>query len=101
MCILYTKNRVNLKINIILQVIAEETETNPKLSSTATLTITITDTNDNKPIFDQESYSVTVSGKFIFLYIVYMIEFQKKFKDSYIIKGILRFFFPYEMRYLV
>lgn len=45
----------------IVLVIAEETDTNPKLSSTATITISVEDTNDNKPIFEQESYSATVS----------------------------------------
>lgn len=45
----------------IVLVIAEETQTNPKLSSTATLTVSITDSNDNRPIFEQDSYSTTVS----------------------------------------
>ncbi|XP_055585161.1 cadherin-87A [Uranotaenia lowii] len=45
----------------IVLVIAEETKTNPKLSSTATLTVSITDSNDNRPIFEQDSYSTTVS----------------------------------------
>ncbi|XP_058466683.1 cadherin-87A isoform X2 [Malaya genurostris] len=44
----------------IVLVIAEETKTNPKLSSTATLTVSITDSNDNRPIFEQDSYSTTV-----------------------------------------
>lgn len=43
------------------QIIAEETETVRKLSSTATLTVTVTDANDNRPIFEQESYSFSVS----------------------------------------
>ncbi|XP_055524329.1 cadherin-87A [Wyeomyia smithii] len=45
----------------IVLVIAEETKTNPRLSSTATLTVSITDSNDNRPIFEQDSYSATVS----------------------------------------
>lgn len=45
----------------IVLVIAEETKTKEKLSSTATLTVTVTDANDNRPIFDQESYSFSVS----------------------------------------
>lgn len=45
----------------IVLVIAEETLTSPKLSSTATLTVQITDSNDNRPIFDQESYTASVS----------------------------------------
>lgn len=45
----------------IVLLIAEETETNPKLSSTATLTVSITDANDNRPVFDQESYTTTIS----------------------------------------
>lgn len=43
------------------QIIAEETLTSPKLSSTATLTVSITDANDNRPTFEQESYSTTIS----------------------------------------
>lgn len=45
----------------IVLIVAEETETNPKLSSTATLTVSISDTNDNRPQFDHESYTATVS----------------------------------------
>ncbi|KAM7364223.1 cadherin 87A isoform 3-T5 [Cochliomyia hominivorax] len=45
----------------IVLVIAEETDTNPKLSSTATIRVTVLDVNDNKPIFEQESYSASVS----------------------------------------
>lgn len=45
----------------IVLVIAEETDTNPKLSSTATITVTVLDVNDNKPMFEQESYSAVVS----------------------------------------
>ncbi|XP_043864280.1 cadherin-87A [Drosophila mojavensis] len=45
----------------IVLVIAEETETNPKLSSTATITVSVLDANDNKPSFEQESYSAIVS----------------------------------------
>lgn len=49
------------KFFLLLKIIAEETETTQKLSSTATLTVTVTDANDNRPIFEQESYSFTVS----------------------------------------
>lgn len=45
----------------IVLVIAEETLTSPKLSSTATLTVQITDSNDNRPLFEQESYTASVS----------------------------------------
>jgi len=45
----------------IVLVVAEETDTNPKLSSTATITVSVLDANDNKPSFEQESYSATVS----------------------------------------
>lgn len=51
---------VNQRKFIVL-IYAEETLTNPKLSSTATLTVSITDVNDNFPQFEQESYSATVS----------------------------------------
>lgn len=44
-----------------LKIIAEETETVQKLSSTATLTVTVTDANDNRPVFEHESYSFSVS----------------------------------------
>lgn len=45
----------------IVLVIAEETLTSPRLSSTATLTVQIIDANDNRPIFEHESYTATVS----------------------------------------
>lgn len=45
----------------IVLVIAEETETAERLSATATLTVSITDTNDNRPQFEQDTYSVEVS----------------------------------------
>lgn len=51
---------VNQRKFIVL-IYAEETLTDPKLSSTATLTVSITDVNDNFPKFDQESYTATVS----------------------------------------
>lgn len=51
---------VNRRKFIVL-IYAEETLTDPKLSSTATLTVSITDVNDNFPKFDQESYTATVS----------------------------------------
>lgn len=44
----------------IVLVIAEETETAERLSATATLTVSITDTNDNRPVFDADTYSVEV-----------------------------------------
>lgn len=56
LCAVYINKLFNL-----IQIIAEETETIEKLSSTATLTVSITDANDNRPIFDQESYSISVS----------------------------------------
>lgn len=46
--------------NLLLLIIAEETETPQKLSSTATIHIQVVDENDNAPKFDSESYSVTV-----------------------------------------
>lgn len=45
----------------IVLLVAEETETQPKLSSTATITVSVLDANDNKPSFEQESYSASVS----------------------------------------
>ncbi|KAH8382777.1 hypothetical protein KR009_005221 [Drosophila setifemur] len=45
----------------IVLVVAEETDTNPKLSSTATITVSVLDANDNKPVFEQESYSASVT----------------------------------------
>lgn len=45
----------------IVLVIAEETDTNPKLSSTATITVTVSDVNDNKPVFEEQSYSASIS----------------------------------------
>ncbi|XP_058116398.1 cadherin-87A [Anopheles ziemanni] len=45
----------------IVLLVAEETKTNPRLSSTATLTVSITDANDNRPLFEQDSYSTSVS----------------------------------------
>lgn len=45
----------------IILVIAEETETEPKLSSTATITVTVVDANDNKPVFEHESYTASIS----------------------------------------
>lgn len=54
----------------IVLIIAEETETSPKLSSTATLTVSIADANDNRPVFEHEAYSASISetanaGQFI------------------------------------
>uniref|UniRef100_A0A1A9VG57 Cadherin domain-containing protein n=1 Tax=Glossina austeni TaxID=7395 RepID=A0A1A9VG57_GLOAU len=45
----------------IVLVIAEETDTNPKLTSTATITVSVIDENDNKPMFEDESYTASVS----------------------------------------
>lgn len=41
--------------------IAEETETEKRLSSTTTVTVQITDANDNAPLFDQEQLTASVS----------------------------------------
>lgn len=61
------KLQISITLNdSIMQVIAEETETDPKLSSTATITISVIDANDNRPTFEEESYSASVSGKFKF-----------------------------------
>lgn len=43
------------------QIVAEETLTNPRLSSTATVVVSVSDTNDNPPKFDQEAYTAVVS----------------------------------------
>ncbi|XP_055375511.1 cadherin-87A [Condylostylus longicornis] len=45
----------------IILIIAKETHTKERLSSTATITVTVTDENDNKPIFEQDSYTASVS----------------------------------------
>ncbi|XP_059616920.1 cadherin-87A [Phlebotomus argentipes] len=45
----------------IVLIIAEETDTEHKLSSTATLTVSVTDANDNRPTFEHDSYSASVS----------------------------------------
>ncbi|XP_037891980.1 cadherin-87A [Glossina fuscipes] len=45
----------------IVLVIAEETDTDPKLTSTATITVSVIDENDNKPMFEDESYTASVS----------------------------------------
>ncbi|GFG39325.1 hypothetical protein Cfor_05830, partial [Coptotermes formosanus] len=45
----------------ILLVIAEEKNTNPRLSSTATVIVSIADANDNVPIFQQQQYTASVS----------------------------------------
>lgn len=50
-----------IPFSILFQVIAEESGTSNK-SSTATITVSITDTNDNRPVFDEESYSISVLG---------------------------------------
>lgn len=44
----------------IVLVIAEETETQPKLTSTATITVAVLDVNDNLPIFEEEAYSASL-----------------------------------------
>jgi Cadherin domain len=51
---------VNQRKFIVL-IVAEETLTSPKLSSTATLTVQLTDVNDNYPRFEHETYTATVS----------------------------------------
>ncbi|XP_074032325.1 cadherin 87A [Leptinotarsa decemlineata] len=45
----------------IILAVARELYTNEKLSSTATVTITVADINDNAPIYDQESYTASIS----------------------------------------
>ncbi|CAG2057651.1 unnamed protein product, partial [Timema podura] len=45
----------------IILVIAEELNTDPRLSSTATVTVSIADANDNFPKFYQDGYTATVS----------------------------------------
>ncbi|KAJ2947229.1 hypothetical protein O0L34_g16939 [Tuta absoluta] len=45
----------------ILQVIAEELHTSPRLSSKASVTITLTDVNDNAPQFSDGPYTATVA----------------------------------------
>ncbi|KAJ4434750.1 hypothetical protein ANN_23319, partial [Periplaneta americana] len=45
----------------IILVIAEEKNTNPRLSSTATVTVSIADANDNVPVFQQQQYTASVS----------------------------------------
>ncbi|XP_028175566.1 cadherin-87A-like, partial [Ostrinia furnacalis] len=44
----------------ILEVIAEELHTSPRLSSKASVTVSLTDVNDNAPQFADEPYSATV-----------------------------------------
>jgi len=48
-------------MNLYLQVIAEEKNTNPRLSSTATVIVSIADANDNVPVFPQQQYTASVS----------------------------------------
>ncbi|KAJ6636635.1 Cadherin-87A [Pseudolycoriella hygida] len=43
----------------IVLVVAQEIGTSNR-TSTATITVSITDTNDNRPVFDEESYSISV-----------------------------------------
>ncbi|XP_060802067.1 cadherin-87A [Amyelois transitella] len=45
----------------ILEVIAEELHTSPRLSSKASVTISLTDVNDNAPIFSDDPYSAAVA----------------------------------------
>ncbi|PNF35261.1 hypothetical protein B7P43_G04794, partial [Cryptotermes secundus] len=45
----------------IILVIAEEKNTNPRLSSTATVIVSIADANDNVPLFQQQQYTASVS----------------------------------------
>ncbi|XP_065338532.1 cadherin-87A [Cloeon dipterum] len=44
-----------------LQIVAEETNTQQKLSSTASLVLSVQDVNDNPPVFAEESYMIKVS----------------------------------------
>jgi hypothetical protein len=48
-------------LSLYFQVIAEEKNTNPRLSSTATVIVSIADANDNVPIFQQQQYTASVS----------------------------------------
>lgn len=61
MCILISIIQVLNNCDLLLKVIAEETETNPKLSSTATVTVEVTDENDNPPQFDREVLTASVT----------------------------------------
>ncbi|XP_022834034.1 cadherin-87A [Spodoptera litura] len=45
----------------ILEVIAEELHTSPRLSSKASVTVSLTDVNDNAPQFAEEPYSATLA----------------------------------------
>lgn len=51
----------NLHCDVCVQVIAEEKNTNPRLSSTATVIVSIADANDNVPLFQQQQYTASVS----------------------------------------
>lgn len=62
---LWTKGMRNYFPFFHPKVIAEEIGASNKssaASSTATITVSITDTNDNRPVFDEESYSISVLG---------------------------------------
>nr|CAD7400227.1 unnamed protein product [Timema poppensis] len=48
-------------LQLVVNVIAEELSTDPRLSSTATVTVSIADANDNFPKFYQDGYTATVS----------------------------------------
>lgn len=52
---------VSLHKRNILQVIAEELHTNPRLSSKASVTVSVLDVNDNAPIFESPVYSTKIS----------------------------------------
>lgn len=54
------KNRIIRYTIVIVQVVAEEVHTDPKLSSTATVTVSITDANDNSPTFSNPTYTAVV-----------------------------------------
>lgn len=43
------------------QIVARETDTKEKLSSTCTVIVTVQDENDNTPVFDRELYALQVS----------------------------------------
>jgi hypothetical protein len=57
----YCSDNVTCAVIIYVQVIAEEKNTNPRLSSTATVIVSIADANDNVPVFQQQQYTASVS----------------------------------------
>ena len=45
---------------IVLQLVARESQTEERLSSTSTVIVTVEDENDNAPLFDAEAYTLSV-----------------------------------------